>query len=250
MPASTVRKLVELKEFVGFNVNNNCFIDILQFAEDAVLVGDGSWKHIWAVKSVLRGFKLVSGLGIDFHKSKFIDINISLSFLEASATFLSCRTEEKEFTFLSIPIGSNPRRISSWLPLFAKLRKGLSSWKGHFLNFGGKIALLKSVLSSLLIFHLSFNKALVKIQHKIVRFKVGSFKEVQRSEVGYIGVLFVYLSKKARYGDIMLQMSHLVKDLNMEGSRNYLGGWICFLIIKSGFHFPYGPVNRDNKALC
>lgn len=53
-------------DFAGFDINGNCFIDILQFMDNPLLVGDGSWKHLWAIKAVLRGFEMVSGLGINF----------------------------------------------------------------------------------------------------------------------------------------------------------------------------------------
>lgn len=74
-------------------------------------------------QSVLRGFELVSGLGINFNKSKLVRITINSHFLEVAISFLSCRTELKEFTFFGIRIGSNPRRINSWRPMVEITRK-------------------------------------------------------------------------------------------------------------------------------
>ncbi|XP_058786925.1 uncharacterized protein LOC131661401 [Vicia villosa] len=152
-------KAVENGDFVGFNMNGRCEIDILQFVDDTLLIGDGSWNHIWAIKSVLRGFEMVSGLRINFHKSKLIGININPNVLEIATTLISCRSEDKHFKFLGIMIGSNPRRISSWKPLLDNVRRKLNCWKGRWLSFGGRITLLKSVLSSMAIFTLSFYKA-------------------------------------------------------------------------------------------
>lgn len=108
-----MNKVVENGDFAVFEFNGQCFIDVLQFTDDTLLVGDGSWAHLWAITSVLRAFKMISGLGINFHKSKLIGINISSNFLEVATNFLGCRREEKEFNFLGIPIGSNPRRVVS-----------------------------------------------------------------------------------------------------------------------------------------
>ncbi|XP_058733656.1 glucan endo-1,3-beta-glucosidase-like [Vicia villosa] len=47
-----VKRSMELGDFVGININKNCGIDILIFTEYTLLVGNASWKHIWAVKSV------------------------------------------------------------------------------------------------------------------------------------------------------------------------------------------------------
>ncbi|XP_058726723.1 uncharacterized protein LOC131598107 [Vicia villosa] len=158
-----VGRAVANGDFVGFNVNGKCFIDILQFVDDTLLIGDGSWKHLSAIKALLRSFELVSGLRINYHKSKLIGININPHFLGVATNFLNCRPEEKEFKFIGILIGSNPRRISSWKPLLDNVRRKLNSWKGRWLSFGGRITLIKSILSSLAIFTLSFYKAPKKV---------------------------------------------------------------------------------------
>ncbi|CAI8603269.1 unnamed protein product [Vicia faba] len=44
------------------------------------------------------------------------------------------KVEESNFTFLGIPIGINPRKASSWLPLMTKMRNRLAGWKNRFLN--------------------------------------------------------------------------------------------------------------------
>ncbi|XP_058764649.1 uncharacterized protein LOC131638116 [Vicia villosa] len=98
---SLVSKAVEIGEYVGFNIRRAYSVDILQFAD-----GDGSWKQVWAVKPILRDFEIVLGLGINYHKSKLIGINVSDNFLDIASNFLSCRREENHFTFLGIPIGA------------------------------------------------------------------------------------------------------------------------------------------------
>ncbi|XP_058779060.1 uncharacterized protein LOC131653017 [Vicia villosa] len=153
-----VRKSIEIGDFEAFDIKRRCEVDILQFADDTLLVGTGTWKHVKALKIVLRSFELVSGLGINFHKSKLIGINVSSLFLDAAAYYLSCRVEDNNFLFLGIPIGSNPRKEATWAPLMEKLKKKLSGWKARFLNLGGRLTLLKSILSPLFIFTMSFYK--------------------------------------------------------------------------------------------
>lgn len=151
-----VDKAVLNGDYAGFSSNGKCFVDVHQFADDMLMVGDGSWNHLWAMKSVLRGFKLISGLGINFHKSKLMSINISSNFMEVATSFLACKREENEFVFLGIPIGCNPITISTWRPLVNKIQKRLNSWKGRYLSIRGILTLLKLVLRSLAIFTLSF----------------------------------------------------------------------------------------------
>lgn len=99
-----VKNSSRLGEFRSFKMNENCKVDILQFADDTLLVGDGSWKHVWAIRAVLRAFEMVSGLGINYHKSRLIGINTNPHFNEAVSFFLSCRLEDNSFYFLGIPI--------------------------------------------------------------------------------------------------------------------------------------------------
>ena len=46
-------------------------------------------------------------------------------------------------------------RISMWKPIISKISKRLAAWKGRFLSIGGRLCLLKSVLSNLPIYYLS-----------------------------------------------------------------------------------------------
>lgn len=65
---------------------------------------------------------------------------------------------EAPFTYLGMPVGGNPRRISFWEPVILKIKKRLSQWKQKYLSFGGRICLIRAVLSSIPLYFLSFFK--------------------------------------------------------------------------------------------
>ncbi|XP_058783067.1 uncharacterized protein LOC131657718 [Vicia villosa] len=121
-----VRKSFENGDFRGVGINGCSGVDILQFADDTLLVGEGYWSQVWAFKVVLKAFELASGLGINYHKSKLIRINVSNNFLQAASYVLACKVEESSFSFLGIIIGCNPRKYSSWIPLLLKKKKRLA----------------------------------------------------------------------------------------------------------------------------
>lgn len=52
-----VRREVELGEFIWFCVNEDVAFEILQFTDDTLILGDGSWKNLWCVKSIFKGLK-------------------------------------------------------------------------------------------------------------------------------------------------------------------------------------------------
>ncbi|XP_058784149.1 uncharacterized protein LOC131658919 [Vicia villosa] len=151
-----VSKAMMVGEFVAFYTRRACSVDILQFDDDTLLLGEGSWKQVWVIKAILRGFEIVAGLGINYHKSKLIGINIGENFLDFTSYFLSFRREDIHFIFLGIPIGINPISISSRHIILSKIKSRLLDWKARILSFGGRLTLLKSVLCSLSIFMLSF----------------------------------------------------------------------------------------------
>lgn len=71
--------------------------------------------------------------------------------------------EDKVFSFLGIPIGSNPRQIASLKPLLEKIKVTLSSWKGKMLSIRGRVTLVKSVFGSISIFLMDFYKASITV---------------------------------------------------------------------------------------
>src|SRR4051812_17353388 len=154
-----VNRVVVNGTYAGINIHGKCFIDVLQFADDTLMVGDRGWNHLWAIKLVLTSFQIISGLGINFHKSKLIGINLSENFLEIAKSFLSCKREDKAFYFLGIPVGHNPRKRAMWSKVVGKIKSRLVGWKHRYLTLGGRITLLKAVLGSLAIFTLSFHRA-------------------------------------------------------------------------------------------
>ncbi|MCI12202.1 putative non-LTR retroelement reverse transcriptase, partial [Trifolium medium] len=72
---------------------------------------------------------------------------------------LCCKVGNIPFLYLGLPIGGDPRRLIFWEPVLARLKNKLSGWKSRFLSFGGRLVLLKSVLTSLPVYALSFFKA-------------------------------------------------------------------------------------------
>ena len=60
---------------------------------------------------------------------------------------------------MGLPIGGDSRKLSFWKPVVDHIVARLSSWNNKFLSFGGRLVLLKFVLSSLPVYFLSFFKA-------------------------------------------------------------------------------------------
>jgi hypothetical protein len=164
-----MRRAVDIGKFKGYKVSDHLQFQMLQFADDTILMGEGSWDNLWTIKTLLRSFELVSGLKINFVKSKLYGLNIDSSFLSAASAFLSCRSDVIPFKFLGIPVGANPRRRETWKPVVESMSKRLNTWSSRHLSYGGRVTLINSVLSSLPLYFFSFFKAPKCIINQLVR---------------------------------------------------------------------------------
>ena len=72
---------------------------------------------------------------------------------------LNCKVGSLPFVYLGLPIGGNVRRLAFWEPLLNRIKSRLSVWNCKHLSLGGRLVLLKSVMSSLPVYTLSFFKA-------------------------------------------------------------------------------------------
>jgi len=131
----------------------------LQFADDTLLIGVISWANVRALKAVLLLFESISGLKVNFHKSMLFGVGVAVSWLHEVASVMNCKHGHLPFLYLGFPIGGDPRRLQFWYPLVEKIRSGMTSWKCKNLSLGGRLILLKSVLSSIPVYFLSFFKA-------------------------------------------------------------------------------------------
>jgi len=122
------------------------------------------------MRAILLLFEKLSGLKVNFSKSHLVGVNVASSWLTAAASVLNCKVGSIPFVYLGMPIGGNARRLSFWDPLINRIKARLSGWKSKYLSLGGRLVLLKSVLSSLPVYALSFFKAPASIVSSIESF--------------------------------------------------------------------------------
>ncbi|XP_058724457.1 uncharacterized mitochondrial protein AtMg01250-like [Vicia villosa] len=146
--AGLMRRSTERGVFTGFKINEEISYDLLQFEDDTVLVGVGSWGNLWAIKVILRAFEMVSGLRVNMWKSKLYGVGLDQYFLEAVSCFLCCKLDKIPFKFLGVTVGGNPRSVSFWNLIMENLRAKLSPWIGRILSIGGRVTLINSVITN------------------------------------------------------------------------------------------------------
>ncbi|CAK8573052.1 unnamed protein product [Lathyrus sativus] len=111
-----VKRACQVGSLDAFKINDDDEFSLLQYADDTILIGQGSWSNLWAMKAIIMGFEMISGL----------------------------------------LVGGNQRRIAFWNPVIECVKARLSSWKGRLLSIGGRVSFINSVLTNLPIHYFSF----------------------------------------------------------------------------------------------
>lgn len=86
-----VNRDVEIGEYEGFSVYQEIIIDILQFVDDTIILRDGFKNNLWSLKAILRGFEMIFGLRVSFHKSNIFGIHMSERSMLVASSFLSSK---------------------------------------------------------------------------------------------------------------------------------------------------------------
>jgi hypothetical protein len=81
---------------------------------------------------------------------------VVLSHQEEYSSILGCQGGTYPFKYLGIPMHHKRLSNTDWKIIEQRIDKNLSSWKGKHLSMGGRLILINSVLTSMVIFMLSF----------------------------------------------------------------------------------------------
>lgn len=85
-------------------------------------MADPTLDNLWYIKVVLRSFKKVSGIHINFFKISLVVVNVNFTFLALVGDFIHCEIAFLPFKFLGLSVRVNP--------LLSLLRNlWLSYWK-------------------------------------------------------------------------------------------------------------------------
>ncbi|GKC53420.1 hypothetical protein Tco_1076165 [Tanacetum coccineum] len=121
------KRVVDADMFNGIVLNSVMHLSRMFYADDAVFMGQWSTKNIDTIIYVLKYFHRASGSKVE----------------------------------------GNMSRIKSWDEIVDKMVDRLSKWKMKTLLIGGRLTLLKAVLGSMPIYHMSIFKVPMKVLQRM-----------------------------------------------------------------------------------
>ncbi|GJV36862.1 RNA-directed DNA polymerase, eukaryota [Tanacetum coccineum] len=152
------QRVVDAGLFHGVKLRDTVTLSHLFYADDAVFVGQWSQQNISTLTHVLKCFHKASGLKINMCKSKILGIHVNNDNISRAAEDLGCQVLKLPFSYLGSMVGGRMHRLHSWDDTVDRVRNRLSKWKMKMLSSGGRLTLVKSVLGSMPIFHMSLFK--------------------------------------------------------------------------------------------
>ncbi|GKA62362.1 RNA-directed DNA polymerase, eukaryota, reverse transcriptase zinc-binding domain protein [Tanacetum coccineum] len=159
----SMQRVVDAGLFRGIQVGSSLQVSHLFYADDAVFMGHWSEANIDTILRVLDCFYHASGLRINMLKSKLMGISVSSDKVDQAAKKIGCAILQVPFSYLGSKVGCLMSRIQSWSEIVNNILTRLSKWKLKTLSIGGRLTLLKSVLGSLPIYHMSLFKVPAKV---------------------------------------------------------------------------------------
>ncbi|GJS32135.1 putative reverse transcriptase domain-containing protein [Tanacetum coccineum] len=130
----SMQRVVDAGLFRGIQVGSSLQVSHLFYADDAVFMGHWSEANIDTILCV-----------------------------DQAAKKIGCAILQVLFSYLGSKVSCLMSRIQSWNEIVNNMLTRLSKWKLKTLSIGGRLTLLKSVLGSLPIYHMSLFKVPAKV---------------------------------------------------------------------------------------
>jgi hypothetical protein len=131
-------------------------LSILQFADDMILFIEHDIEKARNLKLILATFEQLSGLKINFHKSELFFFGEAQNDASLYADLFGCGQGQFPIRYLGILIHYRRLTLAEWKSVEERLQQCLSSWKGKLLSLGGRLILINSVLTNMVLYMISF----------------------------------------------------------------------------------------------
>jgi hypothetical protein len=125
--------------------------------------------HLRYLRVLFLCFEAVSGLKINLAKSVLVPIGC-VDNVDGLAGILGCGVSSLPLKYLGYPLGASFKAKSIWDGVVGKIERRLASWKRMYLSKGGRVALVKSILSNLPSYFLSLFPIPATVANRIEKF--------------------------------------------------------------------------------
>ncbi|XP_010412606.1 PREDICTED: uncharacterized protein LOC104698930 [Camelina sativa] len=120
----------------------------LNFADNLLVLFDGSESSLVGILETLDMFKLASGLGINLTKSCLFLDGDNRNGIRSMSSRLNLTHGSLPIRYLGFPLITQKLSASDYQPLIDKVKSRISGWTHRHLLFAGRLQLLQSVINN------------------------------------------------------------------------------------------------------
>ena len=179
------------------------------------------------LKLILSAFEQLSGLKINFHKSELFCFGEAQDHVAEYSELFGCQLGQFPMSYLGIPIHYRRLTNNEWKLVEERLEKRLSSWKGKLLSVGGRLVLINSVLSNMVLYMLSFFKVPKGVLTRLDYFRSRFFWQGDNEKKKYRLAKWNVLCRPKDQGGLGIQ------DLEAKNTT-LLSKWLFKLLTEDG----------------
>jgi hypothetical protein len=202
-------------------------LSILQYADDTILFMGHDIEKARNLKLILSAFEQLSGLKINFHKSELFCFGQALDEAHLYSELFGCGLGCFPISYLGIPIHHRRLTIAEWKHVEERLQKRLSSWKGKLLSLGGRLVLINSVLTNMVLYMVSFFQVPKGVLQRLDYFRSRFFWQGDSEKKKYRLTKWTVVCRPKDQGGLG------VHDLEVK-NRALLGKWLARLLTEEG----------------
>ena len=142
-------------------------IPLLQYADNTTFFIQGSESAAQSLAIMMEIFSDFSELQLNRAKSTFVGFGLSTSELTQCVSILGMAIGTLPIRYLGLPLTERSLRAPDWQPVLEKVEARLGGWQARLISRGGRLILLKAVLSAIPICFMSVFRMLVAVRRPL-----------------------------------------------------------------------------------
>lgn len=123
----------------------------IQFADDTVIIAEAHPTTLKVIARILRVYEELTGLKINRNKSSFVPMAIPVQLTGVVSEILDSTDSRLPIKYLGLPLTIRKPRKILFQPMLEALQRRIEGWTASLLTFGGRVTLVKAVLSAILL---------------------------------------------------------------------------------------------------
>ena len=124
-------------------------IPLLHYADDNTFFIQGAETAARTLSQIMNIFADFSGLQLNRAKSSFVGFGLTSEEIARCAKILATQIATLPLRYLGLPLTDRRLRTQDWQPVVEKVETRLGGWRGRLLSRGGRLVLVKAVLSAI-----------------------------------------------------------------------------------------------------